>query len=675
MFVRFALAGLLRGLTNTMKHLLLIEDDDGRRTVELHAASSSIGRDPRNSIVLNSREVSRQHAILLRLSHPDEEAYQFRIVDGNFQGTPSTNGLFINGRQRTSHNLRHGDTIMFGAQVDARYLTVDKNVDAEWLLSGGDDAADYMKTLISKPVEPIGSESELDTVDGSSLARLASFPELFPHPIIEISLTGKLTYLNPAAVQQFPEIQTERLKHPLLLGVIDVVKNSQEQQSTRDITIGDQIFEQALNYIPQSNLIRIYLLEITSRKLAEETLKSLHSQLETEVKQRTQQFNEANDRLKQEEKALLASYATNRALLNAIPDPMFRIDCKGNFVNYKAPKHHTLPFEPEQCLHHNLLEILPLSAAKLMQHHIDQALTTEEIQILEFQMLKGETLLDFEARIAISSPDEVMVIVRDITERKKSEADIRNALKSERDLNEMKTRFVSMTSHEFRTPLTTILSSAELLEHYSDRWEQEKQLKYLYKIQIAAKHMTELLNDVLLINKVEAGKVMIDPQPLIINEFCKEVIEEIQITTTVHKLVFHSQLSEEPIPMDRKLLRHIFTNLLSNAVNYSPNGGDIFITTTQEVDEIVLSVKDTGIGIPEEARETLFESFVRGSNVGGISGTGLGLAIVKRFVDVYQGKIECESEVGVGTTFIVRLPISVPHISLNTENAKDFAVC
>lgn len=641
-----------------MKHLLLIEDDGGRRTVELHTASSSIGRDPRNSIVLNSREVSRQHAILLRLPRPDAD-HQFRIIDGNFQGTPSTNGLFINGRQRASHNLTHGDAIMFGARVDARYFVVEESDDVEWLLSGADDAADYMQTLISTPVEPMMPETPtdiLDTIDGSSIARLASFPELFPHPIIEISLSGKITYINPAAVEQFSEVQSQKLSHPVLAGVVDAVKSAKQSQSSREVVIGDRVFEQALTYIPQSDLIRIYMLDITSRKCAEDALKDLHSKLETEVKHRTQQFHEANDRLKQEEKALLASYATNRALLNAIPDPMFRIDCKGNFVNYKTPKEHTLPFEPKACVGHHLQDILPLSAAKMMQHHIEQALQSKGIQILEFQLPGRESSLDFEARIAVSAPDEVMVIFRDITERKKSEADIRNALESERELNEMKTRFVSMTSHEFRTPLTTILSSAELLEHYSDRWDQAKQLKYLSKIQVAAKHMTELLNDVLLINQVEAGKVMLNLQPLVLSEFCEEVIEEIQITTTAHTLVLESQTSDSPLMMDRKLLRHIFTNLLSNAVNYSPNGGEILVTLGQTEDQISFSVKDSGIGIPEDARETLFESFVRGGNVGNISGTGLGLSIVKRFVDLYEGTIKCDSEEGVGTTFSVVLP-------------------
>lgn len=650
-----------------MKHLLLIEDDDGQRTVELHAASSSIGRDPRNSIVLNSREVSRQHAILLRLSQPDRPDHQFRLVDGNFQGTPSTNGLFVNGRQRTSHNLAHGDSIMFGTQVDARYLAVEDGVDTDWLLSGDDEAADYMQTMIATPIEVDELASEMDTVDGSSLARLASFPELFPHPIIEIALTGKLTYINPAAVTQFPEVQTERLEHPLLTGVIELVKTAHERQSTREIEIGDRVFEEALNYIPQSDLIRIYILDITSRKQAENALMAIHSQLETEVKRRTQQFNEANSRLKQEEKALLASYATNRALLNAMPDPMFRIDRTGNFVNFKTPKHHTLPFDPERCLHRHLSEILPPMAVELMESHIQQAFITGDIQILEFQLKGSEVWLDFETRIAVSARDEVMVIFRDITERKKSEADIRNALESERELNEMKTRFVSMTSHEFRTPLTTILSSAELLEHYSDRWEQDKQLKYLSKIQVAAKHMTELLNDVLLINQMEAGKVAFNPQPLVMKSFCEEIIEEMQITTTVHRLVLQSQLPDVPLLLDRKLLRHIFTNLLSNAINYSPSGGDIEVTLTQQDDNISLSVKDSGIGIPEEARETLFESFVRGSNVGNISGTGLGLAIVKRFVDLYQGSIECKSQVGVGTTFVVQLPI-VPACPLSSAS-------
>ncbi len=640
-----------------MQHLLLVRDDDGERTVELHAASSSIGRDPRNSIVLHSREVSRQHAILMRVTPLGKDEHEFRLIDGNLQGKPSTNGLFINGKQRTSHTLHHGDEVVFGAQVEARYFQVEEGTDIEWLISGDSEAIDFMSTMICTPVE--SSVEEENSLDDSVLARFASFPELFVHPIIEITLSGDVTYINPAAVRQFPKIQTEKINHPVLTGVIEAVKANQKEQSVREIAIDGRIFEQSLSYIRQSDLIRSYLVEITDRKRAENELKALHDHLESEVKKRTLQFHEASSRLKREEKALLASYATNRALLNAIPDPMFRIDRGGNFVNFKTPKHHTLPFDPDICLQRHLSEVFPPAAAVAVVTAIQQALETDDMQIIEFQLPTAEASLDFEARIAISAPDEIVMITRDITERKRGEAEIRTALERERELNEMKTRFVSMTSHEFRTPLTTIMSSAELLEHYRERWDAPKQVQYLHKIQTAARHMTDLLNDVLLINKAEAGKVEFKPQDTLLEEFCREIMEELQITTGAHNLVMRSQIPANPLPIDRKLMRHILTNLLSNAINYSPSGGEILLSLAQSEDRVELQVTDSGIGIPEEARATLFESFVRGGNVGTISGTGLGLAIVKKSVEVHQGSIDCQSQIGQGTTFIVSLPLGL----------------
>ncbi|MEO0755436.1 MAG: ATP-binding protein [Cyanobacteria bacterium J06648_16] len=637
-----------------MQHFLIIQDDNGRRAVEIHAESSSIGRDASNSIVLDSKEVSRQHAILLRVTLPGKDGYTFRIVDGDLCGKSSTNGLFINGRRCHSHTLRHRDAIVFGANVSARYHAVPEGDDVSWLLSGDGTASDGMETVISDPVE---SSAELESsLHDAALARLASFPELFSHPIVEISLSGELTYLNPAAVNQFPHIREMRLAHPVLAGVIEAVQCQMTAHFVREIRVDQQIFEQALHYIPHSDLIRSYLVDITDRKQAEDELQALHDALEAQVKERTVQYLEAAERLKQEEKALLASYGTNRALLNAIPDPMLRLDHRGQVVNFKEPRHHTLPLGLEAALHCNLSDIFPASVAAALQHSINQALATEEMQVVEFQLTESAALFEFEARLAVSAPNEVMAIIRDITERKRAEAEIRNALDRERELNEMKTRFVSMTSHEFRTPLTTILSSAELLEHYGGQLDERRRLKHIFKIKTATGHMTDLLNDVLLINRAEAGKVVFDPQPLVLNEFCQEMLEELQITTQRHQLTLRSQLSDIPDLLDRKLMRHILGNLLSNAINYSPDGGRVLVSLERQEGDIRLGVADQGIGIPIEARATLFDSFVRGSNVGNISGTGLGLAILKKSVEFHGGQIAYESVLGKGTTFMVTLP-------------------
>lgn len=653
-----------------MQHFLMITDRKGNRTVELTESSGSIGRDPANSIAIDASEVSRQHAILMRVTHPGETEHEFRIIDGDFQGKPSTNGLFVNGRRVDSRTLQHGDEITLGTSVTASYLTAHDDTNTAWLLSGSDEAVDHLATLSAQ--SSVESEtSEADRLHYSALTRLASFPELFIHPIIEFSVEGEITYHNPAAIQQFPEIKTEKTNHPLLLGAIEAATQSDQERVVREVCIGERIFEQSLSYIPQSELIRSYLVDITDRKRAEHELKILHDKLEATIEKRTLQFNEASNRLRREEKALVASYATNRALLNAIPDPMFRIDYAGNVVNFKAPKQHTLPFDPSQSLDQHVSAILPDKAAQNIQTCIGQALKTGKIQVLEFQLPDDKTTVDFEARIAVSAPNETVVIMRDITERKKGEAEIKRALNRERDLNEMKTRFVSMTSHEFRTPLTTILSSAELIEHYGDRCSNEKKLQFLNKIQTAAKHMTSLLNDVLLINKADAGKAEFKPKTLDLTAFCSEIIEELQITTDNHQLIMRSQISNISVPIDQKLMRHILTNLLSNAINYSPNGGEITVSLSQQDSEVELRVKDSGIGIPEESKATLFESFVRGGNVGTISGTGLGLAIVKKSVDLHQGHIDCLSSVGEGTTFIIRLPLTPkPIVELPQKTAQ-----
>lgn len=640
-----------------MQHILIITDNRGTRAIELHEDSSSIGRDPENSIILYSYEVSRQHAMLLRVVHPGQSEHKFCITDGNLQGKPSTNGIYINGRRIQSQVLRSGDKIIFSTDASVRYFSTEKKADSEWLLSGSEEAVHYLSTASSPPVEASNS-NDLEQLDYSILSRLASFPELFIHPIVEVSTSGEITYRNPAAIQQFPSLLEDKMSHPILAGIVEAASSSDKHQLVREICISDCIFEQSLSYIPQSDLIRSYLVDITDRRQAENELKALHDKLAADVEKRTLQFNEANNRLKQEEKALMASYATNRALLNAIPDPMFRIDNAGNFVNFKAPKTHTLPFSPEACIDCHLLDILPVEAATSIQQCITQALETEIMQVVEFRLSDGAGgSRCFEARIAVSDACEVMVIMRDITERVKREAEIRTALEKERELNEMKTRFVSIASHEFRTPLTTILSSAELIEHYGDRCTPEKQLKFLHKIQSATKHMTSLLDDVLLISRVESGKVAFKPLPVNLEMFCQDIMEELQITTNNHQLVMRSHQVEAPVPIDQKLMRHILTNLLSNAINYSPEGGEILVMLSREGNEIELKVQDFGIGIPEESQATLFDSFVRGSNVGTISGTGLGLAIVKKSVDLHQGEIACYSKVGEGTTFVVCLPV------------------
>ena len=197
-----------------MQHILIITDNKGTRAVELHEASSSIGRDPENSIILYSCEVSRQHAMLLRVMHSGQLEYKFCITDGNLQGKPSTNGIYINGRRIQSQVLRSGDKIIFSTDASVRYFSTEKKADSEWLLSGSEEAIHYLSTTSSPPAG-VSVSSDAEQLDYSTLSRLASFPELFIHPIVEVSISGEITYRNPAAIQQFPNLLEDKMDHPI----------------------------------------------------------------------------------------------------------------------------------------------------------------------------------------------------------------------------------------------------------------------------------------------------------------------------------------------------------------------------------------------------------------------------------------------------------------------------
>jgi signal transduction histidine kinase len=238
------------------------------------------------------------------------------------------------------------------------------------------------------------------------------------------------------------------------------------------------------------------------------------------------------------------------------------------------------------------------------------------------------------------------------------EVQLRQALAQEKELSEMKSRIITTISHEYRTPLTTISSSAEMLEHYRHKWDEDRQLKHFYRIRTAVTHMTALVNDVLFLNTAEFEKLEFQPAPLNLVSFFREVVDELQSTVTngCH-LTFTSLCECIPHSLDAKLLRQILTNLLSNSIKYSPDGGKISLQLACEQNNVMFSCSDEGIGIPSEDVHNLFESFSRASNVGTIAGTGLGLSIIKKCVDLHGGQITVESEVGVGTTFTVSLPI------------------
>ena len=249
-------------------------------------------------------------------------------------------------------------------------------------------------------------------------------------------------------------------------------------------------------------------------------------------------------------------------------------------------------------------------------------------------------------------------IGRDITARKQAEAKIRKSLAREKELRELKSGFISMASHEFRNPLSSILLCVQNLQDNPSTTNSNQEF-YLQSIQDAAMTMNSLLEDVLVLSRAESEKQILKLEPIDIEDFCSRIIQKISSIYADKKVNFDYQNQVKIINLDRTTLSHILNNLLSNALKYSSLGSTVDLTVDVESKSstIKIQVRDRGIGIPQESQKHLFESFYRASNVNSIPGTGLGLSIVKKSVDLYQGSISVDSQIDRGTDILVQLPI------------------
>lgn len=272
-------------------------------------------------------------------------------------------------------------------------------------------------------------------------------------------------------------------------------------------------------------------------------------------------------------------------------------------------------------------------------------------------------------------PNQIATLSLDITERKKAQdelqklneeletrvenktRELQESVQREKEMNELKSRFVSMASHEFRTPLSVVLSSASLIGQYVGEGN-ERVSKHLSKIKSAVGNLTNILNDFLSLDKLEQGKVEIEWEAFDMDEFAKEMIEETLSIRKRGQQINANHSGNKWIKSDYKTLRYVAVNLISNAIKYSEENGLINLTSKVDGNLLTISIQDQGIGIPEEEQKYLFEKFFRAKNTGAIQGTGLGLTIVKRYVELLGGSITFVSEVNKGSTFTISLPQS-----------------
>ena len=246
-----------------------------------------------------------------------------------------------------------------------------------------------------------------------------------------------------------------------------------------------------------------------------------------------------------------------------------------------------------------------------------------------------------------------------LAELEASKENLNEALKKERELGDLKSRFVTMASHEFRTPLSTILSSASLVGRYTEGEEQPKRKKHIDRIKEAVGNMRDILEDFLSLGKLEEGQIDVN-----IEELTKEEVREelVKVVSRMDQLTKKGQLIKldcsltRSIKLDKRLIGNLVSNLLSNAIKFSPEDSTIHIRCNFKADQFELIIKDSGIGISTEDQRHLFERFFRAKNASHIQGTGLGLNIALKYVELMRGKITCESEINEGTTFLIQIP-------------------
>lgn len=376
------------------------------------------------------------------------------------------------------------------------------------------------------------------------------------------------------------------------------------------------------------------------------------AELEWRVGQRTAELQRSKERLE--------------SILNNSSDPIVLIDADG-VIEQANDSFTTLFGIPHQdTTGGSLLSLVEPEYRPALTSALKSAVTMRRVARLDL-LARASNNIVFDAEVSFAPvmentphPANLICGIRDITERKRGEQELIRALKKEREVNELKSRFVSMVSHEFRTPLSTILSSSEVLKAYKDRMSQEKQFQHLDRIYSQVHRMISLLNDVLTLSKAEAVGMNFAPVPTELERFSRDIVEDMQFIAPNHPIAFNYIGDRSEVTIDPELLRQVLSNLMSNAIKYSPEGKAILFRVERDDTQVKFSVQDSGIGIPEEDQPRLFEAFHRARNSGTIQGTGLGLAIVKRAVDAHHGSITFESRLGVGTTFIVTIPLTPP---------------
>jgi signal transduction histidine kinase/pSer/pThr/pTyr-binding forkhead associated (FHA) protein len=688
------------------RHLLTIDDAEGRRTISLEATTYSIGRDVTNSIVLHSKMVSRQHAILLRVTSPETSNYLFRIIDGDLQGKRSTNGLLVNGRRLYSHDLKHGDMIVFGGDVKAKYYVVSNLSDDDFHKFCENTDLSSIFANDKNPFQTlVPTDDEFQDMSEAALVRMASFPELTPNPILEMDLSGVVTYLNPAAVIQFPDISQAGLGHPMLEGLLALIKTEHSGQGNffvREVEIGDKVYEQSAHYLIESDLVRSYVSDITERKRAEEQLRH-RAQREAII-----------NRIVQAMRGTMVTAEVLQITVGLLTEALGASHClivqmgadgdlSNQFVNDMAVGRQDLIAANEQLLRYSQESLA--QGLQIVFRHTDEDLAPElkvifnEAQmhmllitpLLYLQNYLGSISLyqcrdDGHPEPHLWNPDDLGLVktiadqcaiaihqaqlykqVQDLNtdlERQVQErtAQLQQKMQELERLNSLKDDFLSTVSHELRTPMSNIKMAIHMLNQFP---LETRQQRYLGILEAECLRETELINDLLDLQRLEAGMNPPVSEPLLIQDWLPGVLEPFQARIRDREQIL--QVHWEPhIPTfysDRVSLERILAELLNNSCKYTAQGGEISLRVeflNHALPKIRFRVTNDA-AIPASELPRIFDKFYRVPNADPWKqgGTGLGLALVKKLVEQLQGHITVDSHHN-RTMFTVDLPQGQP---------------
>lgn len=373
-------------------------------------------------------------------------------------------------------------------------------------------------------------------------------------------------------------------------------------------------------------------------------------ELEQRVIERTAQLNHAKER--------------TEAILNSSSDVIILCRADGTISQVNPAFEATLGCPADDMANRPFTDLFPPDHIPPVRQAFAAVLETHQPGRLEATVHGARPDRTFDADIVLSPIIEqeghvsgIVCTLRDISLHKQLEAQLRQAVEQAMQMNEVKSRYMSMAAHDLRNPLAVIQSAFTLLERYGDRLTPEKKQEKYAAMRDSIRRIIDLLDDILVLGRAESGKLACNPAPVDLQAWCQDVIAEVRQASNAMPFIDFSYRGTDIHPLlDVKLLWHILSNLLSNAIKYSPAESTITFAVDCTPDAVTFRIQDRGIGIPESARAHLFESFYRAPNVGFIPGTGLGLTIVKQLVDLHGGTIGFESQEGVGTTFTVRIP-------------------